>query len=532
MEQPQATGRFRGLKRTQAKALVVVTVLVTGIGVAGAGAGAQADTAAADVGSFDANGVAGVVDFQYQYAKIGIVPFTVQGGMLESFSDASSSGNASGVAGPAPIPLLANGSLANPTNDPITGHEVPEEIRNGYSKIDFQRLPNGCRSQYPDLYGDGGDEANCGGPASNDPALGFTFGAANGHTKAQGDPKDALKTKSLSTSRGTDIGLPALQAKIHEAWAESRSGMNKDSLAESSGIVDLSGVEILGGLIKIAGVHSEAIATTGGTEANSKTTTAFTIHDAFVAGFPVVIGPDGVTVDKQKTPAVSLADANKAVNDALSKADIGIRLAPPPVPTKNGSQVSIQSSGIEIINRGQQVTPANSYYRFPYVFAAANAAPADAGTGTGTDDLSGGAGTSGGGSFPASRQSAGTSSSTNGASSTTAEPATPSDLGGDAVDTGALPAGPGDTAGTVLDSGPSDATASGAGSASASDSTAPAESASAPTARLHPARAPRRYVAAPAALVAPRPEMKDLAGMLAAVGFVVAGGLFLRRVLL
>ena len=61
-----------------------------------AGAGAQADTAAANVGSFDANGVAGVVDFQYQYAKIGIVPFTVQGGMLESFSDASSSGNASG----------------------------------------------------------------------------------------------------------------------------------------------------------------------------------------------------------------------------------------------------------------------------------------------------------------------------------------------------------------------------------------------------------------------------------------------------
>src|SRR5262245_43176764 len=116
-------GEEHVMTRTKVKVLLVTGVFVAGVGLAGAGAQATESGGGAGfsgLSSFDAQGVAGVADFQYQYAKIGIIPFAVKGGVLESFSDASSSGNSQGLAGPMPIPLLANGSLANPTNDPIT----------------------------------------------------------------------------------------------------------------------------------------------------------------------------------------------------------------------------------------------------------------------------------------------------------------------------------------------------------------------------------------------------------------------------
>jgi hypothetical protein len=515
-------GEEHVMARTKVKALLVTGVLVAGTALAAAGAQAESGNAAgfAGLSSFDAQGVAGVADFQYQYAKIGIIPFAVKGGILESFSDASSSGNAQGLAGPMPIPLLANGSLANPTNDPVTGHPVPESFREAYSKIDFQRLPNSCKSSYPDIYADGSGEANCGGPASNDPALGFTFGAFNGHTKSAGDEKDAMKTKSMANSRAVDVGIPALQAKIHGAWSESKSGLNKDGLAESSGVVDVDGVEILNGFIKLTGLHSEAVAVTDGTEQGSRTVTSFKLGEAYVAGFPVVIGPDGVTVDKQKLPAgQSAPEANKQINEALKRADIDLRLAPPPTPTKNGSQVSIASSGVEIINRGEQVTPANSYYRFPYIFVAANAV-ANTGDSAGIGGVSSGAGTGSqttdGSAAPAGTRAAAPTAS----SGDSGDPGTADLTSSTGTPAASAASGPADV------SGPSDVSAAGGG-----DGIGTAAGASEAASAASPE--PGVLVAAPATASAPyvSPDLKDLAAMLAAVAAVATAGLFLRRAL-
>jgi hypothetical protein len=506
---------------------LAATALMTSVVVAGASA--HADEAAPATGftglsDFDAQGVAAVVDFQYQYAKLGVIPFTVQGGVLQSISDASSSGNAKGVAGAMPIPLLANGSLANPTNDPITGQPVPEEIRNGYSKIDFQRLPNACKSEYPDIYGEERDEANCGGPASNDPAMGFTFGAVNGHTKSSGDKDDPLKTKAKSTSRGTDVFLPALQTTIHEAWAESTSGTNRDGLAESKGIVEIDSVKILNGLIELAGLRSEAVAVTDGTEQGSKTSTSFNLREAFVAGFPVVIGPDGVTINKEKLgPGKSPSDASKQVTEALKAADLHIRLAPPPAARKAGSQVSIASEGVEIQHQGSTVTPANSYYRFPYVFVAANAA-------ANTGESYGGSSDVGVGSPTISNTDSGgtaTSDTSYGAGLTegaATDLASGSDsLTGSATETGA-------TAASSLLSGAS-ASTDAAPTAEATDSSASSTGAE-EVASGQLVTQPRRYVAAPAMHGLPVADMKDLAAMLAVATLMAIAGLGLRRAVL
>jgi hypothetical protein len=507
---------------------LATTALMTGVVLAGATAHADETSPAAGfagLSGFDAQGVAAMVDFQYQYAQIGVIPFTVQGGVLQSVSDASSSGNARGVAGPMPIPLLANGSLANPTNDPITGQPVPEEIRNGYSKIDFQRLPNACQSQYPDIYGEGSEEANCGGPASNDPAMGFTFGAANGHTKSSGDEDDPLKTKSKSTSRGTDVFLPALQATLHDAWAESTSGTNRDGLAESRSIVEIDSVKLLNGLVELAGLRSQALAVADGTEQGSKATTAFSLREAFVAGFPVVIGPDGVAVNKEKlSPGTSPAEATKQVTEALHAADLNIRLAPPPAATKAGSQVSIASMGVEIQHQGTKVTPANSYYRFPYVFVAANATANTGesyGAGTGIDT----------GSTPIASTDSGASTTSDLSGAPAGSDATGGDSGlsytGEASPGSDLSTGA--SADSAVPAGDTTASSAGSGVEATAPSTGAASGEAVAQGRL---ATPRRYSAIPAAHGLPVADMKDLAAMVAITTLVALAGLGLRRVVL
>src|SRR5262245_51394500 len=122
--------------RTRTKVATAVLAALTGVLAAGvADAQTESDESGEAVSgrgfidTFDAAAVASVVDWQYQYADIGVVPFRVEGGFLESFANASSTGNASGIAGPMPVPLMANLGSQFPTNDPITGQPMPPQFK-------------------------------------------------------------------------------------------------------------------------------------------------------------------------------------------------------------------------------------------------------------------------------------------------------------------------------------------------------------------------------------------------------------------
>jgi hypothetical protein len=313
-----------------------------------------------------------MLDFQLIYPDV--FAYRLAGGVLESSSQASGTGNAAGVAGPVPIPLLVQAGEVFPTHDPVTGQEVPQDIRRGYQSIDFQSMPNQCRSEYPDIYGQGLSERYCGGPAQRDPAVGFTAALVNGHTFSSGDTDNPLSTRSESTSRGVDVFVPSLQLTVRQAWAQATSGLNSEGLPQARSIVDMDQVSILNGLIRISHLRSEAVAVSDGTESGTRSTTSFRVGDASVAGIPVVIGRDGIRVrDDAVVPGQSIQNVAEQVSQALQAADVNVRLLPPATASKLGSQTAVWTAGIEIVHRGEAVRRSDSFYRLGYVSAAVGA---------------------------------------------------------------------------------------------------------------------------------------------------------------
>lgn len=383
---------------SRARAAGLTLALVAGVaGTAGqAGpAGGTGVVAAFDVAAFDVGGVGGVVDFRFSYPNL-VIPFVVTGGVLEATSLASGAGRAQGSAGVMPVPIATSASLLIPGNDPVTGQPIPPQVRQAIQSVDFSKFPNYCQSDWPPV-AEGGDEAYCGGPAAEDARLGFTAALANGKTKSSGDREDGLRSRATSESTGTEITIPALQTTVHGAWARSVSGLNADGVPEGRGEVEIDGISLLSGLIRFQGVRSETIAGSDGTPPGTTTTTAFSVRAASVAGVPVIVGRDGVVVDQQDlVPGATVQAASTALSDALKVNDVTVRLLPAPAPQVQGSQVSAESEGIEIVHRGTSVTPADSIYRIGFTAARASAfagspdGGGDPGATPGSDELGGG----------------------------------------------------------------------------------------------------------------------------------------------
>jgi hypothetical protein len=181
---------------------------------------------------------------------------------------------------------------------------------------------------------------------------------------------------------------------IHDGWSKAVTKRNGDGVPESRSNVEIDGLTFLTGLIRIDGVHSEALAASDGTPEGVKASTAFNVREVRVAGIPVIVGRDGVTVNAQSlVPGQSVQQAADAVNQALAKNELQLRLVPAPPPQQDGAQVSVQSGGIEVIHKGTTVTPADSVYRVGFTAARASAirTSADDALGNGTSEAAGGA---------------------------------------------------------------------------------------------------------------------------------------------
>lgn len=392
----------RGCKRTKIGRRRLARGIAAAVGAAAVAmiapvdAGAQTEPPGvappdAQLADFDVSSVAGVIDFTFSYPNL-VLPYRVTGGVLEALTGASGTGNASGIAGPMPVPAAVTLGQLFPGNVPTTDIPTPEEGRRGWGSIDWHALPNYCKSEYPDYLGEHRDERYCGGPAAEDARLGFTAALANGKTKSSGTPVDPLRASSAATSRGLDVVIPSMQTTIHQAWSNSTSGLNRDGVPEGRGVVEIDEVSYLNGLVRLSGVRSEAIAVSDGTKVGTKVTTSFSVEDATVAGVPVVISRDGVSVKEEKLlPGTSVQEAADQISKALRAADVQIRLAPPPLSDVQGTQAIAQSEGVEIVHQGGTLTAANSIYRFG--FASANAAASRSGGGTteapGAGDLGG-----------------------------------------------------------------------------------------------------------------------------------------------
>lgn len=335
--------------------------------------------APAGVTLFDARAVGSIGSFSFHVPEA-FFPFEITGGMLESTSRATSSPQAFGTAGLAPVPLATSIGLVIPKVVPGTEIPVPEDVQDAFKSIDFTALPNGCQASYPPV-SESGDEATCGGPYQRDAALGFTAAGLNGHVRTSGTFEDPFATRTASVSRAGDVTVPGLQAKLHQAWSQGTTGMNEARLPEGRAVAEIDSLSILGNLLRIEGIRSETIAATDGTPEGAVVRSSLTIRAASVFGIPVVIGPDGVSVNHQAVPSTDVKPLAAQVESALAEAGgMRVRLVPaPPVQVREG-EVTAGSGAVEISYLSQNPTPVNVMQRFAYTRARVNAVPESAGS--------------------------------------------------------------------------------------------------------------------------------------------------------
>jgi|GEM_PF-5348567 len=324
---------------------------------------------------YDARAVGAVIDFNF-FAPQAVFPFPFQGGVLESTSVATSSPRGFGFAGMAPVPAATSIGILVPQKDPFTGGDVPPEVQEAFKSIDYTQLPNGCQALFPPVK-EGYDEVNCGGPNQDNPALAFTYAGFNGYSRASGNLDDPMATRTLSRSRADDIGLPSLQATIRQAWTEAVTRVNEHGLPQAESFAYLDSIKLAGSLVKINGISSHTIVATDGTPAGTAAATFLTVREASVAGIPVVIGPDGISVDKNQVPQTSLKPLSDQVAAALAGArGLSVRLVGAPAPHVQGNEVIAESSSLEISYASEAPTPMQVAYRVGFTKGVVNAVPA------------------------------------------------------------------------------------------------------------------------------------------------------------
>ena len=324
-----------------------------------------------DLALFDARAVGSIVNFSFHVPEA-FFPFQITGGMLESTSRATSSPQAFGTAGLAPVPLATSIGLIIPQFIPGTDIPVPEDVQEAFKSIDFTALPNGCQASFPPVR-EGNEEAICGGPYQRDSALGFTAAGLNGHVRASGTLDEPFATRTVSVSRGADITVPGLQAKFHQAYSQSVTGLNEARLPQGRAVAEIDSLSILGTLLHLEGIRSETVVATDGTPEGAVVRSTFTVRSASVFGIPVTIGPDGVSVNRQAVPNTEVRTLAARVEGGLAQGGMRVRLVPAPPVEVRGGQVSAQSGALEISYRSQEPTPVDVVQRFAYSRAVVNA---------------------------------------------------------------------------------------------------------------------------------------------------------------
>ena len=371
-------GTVRRQQKTVRQALTRL-VAVAGLAAGGfaltpasPGASQEEPPAIGELSLFDARAVGSIVNFSFHVPEA-FFPFEITGGMLESTSRATSSPQAFGTAGLAPVPLATSIGLIIPQFVPGTDIPVPRDVQEAFKSIDFTALPNGCQASFPPVK-EGNDEAICGGPYQRDAALGFTAAVLNGHVRASGALDEPFATRTVSVSRGGDVTVPGLQAKFHQAYSQSVTGLNEAGLPQGRAVAEVDSLSILGNLLQVDGIRSETVVATNGTPEGAAVRSTFTVRSASVFGIPVTIGPDGIAVNRQAVPGTEARQLAAQVESALSQAGgMRVRLVPAPPPEVKGGQVSAQSGALEIAFVSQDPTPANVVQRFAYTRAVVNA---------------------------------------------------------------------------------------------------------------------------------------------------------------
>ena len=336
------------------------------------------------------------------------------GGFLRSTVTATSDPRGFALGGLAPAPKISSVPLLIPNN--FQGIPVPEQIQAGLKQIRFNNIPSQCQAAFPEL-NPGDSEQTCGGPTYGDSALGFIGAGANARVVSTGDAENPTQTRTLADSRAAYANLTGLQSTYDNVRSIAESGLNSNGDPAGAARMNAGRVVIAGGLLTIDNIVSVTNVVFNGTESGAAANTAFKYGAAALAGIPVEITPQGLTLATDQVPADQVAAMTAQLNTILENNNgFGVKLLPAPPIEKSASLVRATSGGIQVSYRGSTGTDITYTQTLGVTFAQVSAVPA------------------GGGSFGVSPDAAGTTDTA----------ATGADLAGATTDTTGLDAITGD----------------------------------------------------------------------------------------
>lgn len=259
------------------------------------------------------------------------VPLAVDSGAAFSRVQLNSQPNAIGTAGPGYLPLAEAAPV-------LFGLPALPASATCYSY--FPGQPN---------------EASCGGPAQG--AGGLNTAAASGHTASSGDARDPTQLRSEASVRASQLGATPdipVPFTIGQAASAATSGADGDRMTAgaSSEVNDIAAA----GVLTIENVSSSVSGAVGGTPGTATQQATLTVTGATVAGIPVTVDNNGVTVSEQSAPGPLGAATQEQVNGALAAAGVQVRTVPgaEPVATPDGTKVEVDSGGLVITFRDPQ----------------------------------------------------------------------------------------------------------------------------------------------------------------------------------
>jgi hypothetical protein len=332
--------------------------------------------------TFDARAVGGVVTFSTLVPDA--VPLEIAGGSLASTASARLGPQAFASAGILPIAALGSIGIIIPQQVPGVAVPIPEQFRTALGGIDYTKLPQFCQALFPAAAGTS-SHGQCGGPAQQDPSLGFTADVLDGKVFASGRSDDDQSGTAHSESHGGTVTIPGVQGVARNFSSSAAAGINSNGVPEADADAQISSASLLGGALKIEGLTSHTKLAYDGTAEGLAGASSFRISGATLLGTPIAIGRDGFQLaDAPLATESDVADLTAQVEKAINVSGLKIRLLPASPLKRAGSQVSMSSGGIEV----SYTQPAPGEVRYTSIYGQSQASLTAVPGGTPSDSAS------------------------------------------------------------------------------------------------------------------------------------------------
>lgn len=235
------------------------------------------------------------------------------------------------------VPYASASTATGPDNSGVSSpvYPGPTAVGAGYALATFgfppqfaqyMNYPVVAQSQYP-------PQVSVGSSQTFSPPLGSTTGV--GTATSTGTPSGDTSTAAVN-----DTTVPGSVVEIGSSTTKSTTSLTA-SVVTATAHTDVSSISFLGGQIKIAGISSEATASSDGTTGTRNSD--LKIGSVTVAGQSAYIGPDGIHLAGNTAGLPIASTANQALV-ALQQAGISVRTLAPQETTDGASATS--TSGV------------------------------------------------------------------------------------------------------------------------------------------------------------------------------------------